>query len=137
MNDLFDWQSFYEKTYTFVGLLNGQFYDEHGSKTEYMLEMEARKRRQEATNKKNEQFTGRFPGCNSEWTQEKGLHKVWCTKESGGVKRTWSGYPRLVYNPNTKSEGCACVDEKDLDHPNVKQYPNCDPKSNTCNPSIK
>lgn len=54
-----------------------------------------------------------------------GLTKVWCTTESGGIKRTWSGYPRLVYNPNNKVESCACVNEPDLNHPSVKTYSNC------------
>jgi hypothetical protein len=80
----------------------------------------------------NKQFSQRFPSCNSEWTQEKGLTKIWCSTESGGVKRSWVGYPRMVYNSNSKSEGCACVNDNDLDHPNVKKYPKCDEKSSIC-----
>ncbi len=79
-------------------------------------------------------FNDQFPSCNSEWTQEKGLVRLWCTPESGGVKRSWSGYPRLVFNPHTNQEQCACVSEANLNHPNVKIYPKCDPKSTSCSP---
>ena len=82
----------------------------------------------------NSKFNQRFPSCNSEWTQEKGIVRLWCTTESGGVQRSWSGYPRLVLNPNTNTEACACVSENDLNHPNVKLYAKCDPKSTTCSP---
>ncbi len=49
-----------------------------------------------------------------------------------GIKRSWSGYPRLVYNPNKKIESCACVNDNDLDHPNIKEYPKCDKRSTIC-----
>ena len=63
-----------------------------------------------------------------------GLVRVWCTTESGGIKRNWVGYPRLVQNPHTKSEQCACVNEKDLNHASVKTYenPKCNPKNEYC-----
>ena len=80
-------------------------------------------------------FQTRFPSCNSEWTQEKGLTQVWCTTESGGVKRSWTGYPRRVFNPFNNQESCACVNADDLDHPNVKTYPKCEPKSTICHPN--
>jgi hypothetical protein len=70
-----------------------------------------------------------------EWSQEKGgLVRVWCTRESGGIKRDWIGYPRLVQNPHTKSEQCACVHENDLNHASVKTYENskCNPKNDYC-----
>lgn len=129
---LFEWLDFYEKTYTFLGYLNGRFYDKHGQKTAYYKELEVKKGRQAKAQKENKAFTDRFPSCNTEWTQAQGTVKVWCTKESGGVKRNWVGFPRLVYNPNTKSESCACVSESDLSHPSVKPYKKCDPKATTC-----
>lgn len=134
VRDLFNWKSFYDKTYTYLGLLEGRFYNNEGQKTEYLLNLEKLNDNQIQNEKKNSEFHSRFPSCNSEWTQEKGITKLWCTTESGGVKRSWVGYPRLVSNPTSKQETCACVNENDLDHPSVKLYPNCDPKSDICRP---
>jgi hypothetical protein len=38
--DIFNWKDFYDKTYDFVGLMIGKFYDERGAKTEYMIKAE-------------------------------------------------------------------------------------------------
>jgi hypothetical protein len=135
--DIFNWKKFYDDTYTHVGYVVGAFYDESGAKTEQLLRAEQALGNQKKVEQSTQKFNARFPPCNSEWTQEKGLYKVWCSTESGGVKRTWTGYPRLVKNPSTKTETCACVEEKDLDHPNVREYVKCSPKSIECNPSLK
>ncbi|CAF0705134.1 unnamed protein product [Brachionus calyciflorus] len=134
VKDLFNWKSFYDNSYTHLGVLDGRFYNSKGEKTENLLKLEKINEAEIQTAKKNSEYHERFPICNSEWTQEKGIVKLWCTTESGGVKRSWSGYPRLVYNPISKQDSCACVNENDLNHPNVKLYPNCDPKSDTCRP---
>lgn len=130
--DLFNWKKTYDDGYVYQGVLNSRFYNSKGEKTEELLRLEKILEKQKGYEKINAEFNTRFPSCNSEWTQEKGLTKVWCSTESGGIKRPWVGYPRLVYNSNSKSEGCACVDVKDLDHPNVKKYPKCDAKSYIC-----
>jgi hypothetical protein len=136
--DIFNWKKFYDETYTFVGLLEGRFYDRLGAPTAYLKQAEEKKKLDLEAKNKNLKFNERFPPCNSEWTQEKGLVKLWCTPESGGVKRSWPGLPRLVLNPNSNTESCACVSEADLKHPNVKEYANCDAKSTTCNnPTVK
>ena len=104
MSDLFNWKSFYDKTYTFVGYVSGSFYDSNGQPTEYFKKVESLYKSQQKVDEKNKEFNTMFPSCNSEWSQDKGVVKVWCTPESGGVKRSWSGFPRLVRNPNTKQE---------------------------------
>ena len=105
IRDLFNWKSFYAKSqYTHLGVLEGRFYDSEGQKTEYLIGLEKVNDNQIQTEQKNSEFHTRFPICNSEWTQEKGIVKLWCTTESGGVKRPWTGYPRLVYNPISKQE---------------------------------
>ena len=43
---LFEWLDFYDKTYTFLGYLNGRFYDKDGQKTDYYKELEVKKGRQ-------------------------------------------------------------------------------------------
>ena len=80
------------------------------------------------------EFNKKFPSCNTEWSQEKGgLVRVWCSTESGGIKRDWIGYPRLIENPHTKSEQCACVHKDDLNHASVRLYKNCNPENDYCN----
>jgi hypothetical protein len=79
------------------------------------------------------EFSKRFPSCNSEWSQDKGgLVRVWCTTESGGVKRDWVGYPRLIQNPHTKSEQCACINENDLNYLGIRKYEKCDDLNEYC-----
>ncbi len=80
----------------------------------------------------NSKWEERFPGCNSQWTGDTGETKVWCSTQSGGVKRNWVGVPRLVFNSFHNSHVCGCVKEEDLSHPNVKQYDNCDTNSASC-----
>jgi predicted heme/steroid binding protein len=41
--DLFKWQDFYEKDYTFVGFLEGKFYDKNGKKTQYLVDTEKKR----------------------------------------------------------------------------------------------
>ena len=38
--ELFKWKKFYEDTYTFVGLLEGSFFDSEGKKTQLLLDAE-------------------------------------------------------------------------------------------------
>ncbi|KAK6029691.1 hypothetical protein OSTOST_04198 [Ostertagia ostertagi] len=57
--------------------------------------------------------------------------------KSGGIQRDWAGVPRLLYDPNTKQQRCACVknfgaglspvgskgnNRGDLDHPNLRVF---------------
>lgn len=108
IRDIFNWKSFYDKTYPHLGVLEGKFYTAEGQKTEHLLNLEKINQNQIKNEKQNSDFQKRFPICNSEWTQEKGITKLWCTTESGGVKRSWAGYPRLVYNPIAKQESKNC-----------------------------
>ena len=79
----------YDETYTYLGVLNGRFYNNKGEKTELSFNLEKILEKQKHHEKINSEFNARFPTCNSEWTQEKGLTKVWCSTESGGIKRSW------------------------------------------------
>ncbi|KHJ88794.1 cytochrome b5-like Heme/Steroid binding domain protein [Oesophagostomum dentatum] len=121
-----DWVSFYEKDYKLVGVLIGRYYDANGNPTKELKDV--------------------FPPCNSEWHQNSG-GRVWCSMKSGGIQRDWAGVPRLLYDPNTKQQRCACVknfgvglsphgakgnSRGDLDHPNLRQYPKCSPTANSC-----
>ena len=71
-----------------------------------------------------------YPQCNIQWTEKEGT-RVWCTNQSGGKTRDWTGVPRKYYEAG-KDYRCACIKESDLDSPNLKPYENCDPLSTTC-----
>ena len=76
--------------------------------------------------------------------------RVWCTKKSGGIQRSWVGVPRKLFFPG-RTERCACVkdtgaslfepnsndptyDDGDLHNPNLKLYQSCanDPHATSC-----
>ncbi|VDM47922.1 unnamed protein product [Toxocara canis] len=143
-----EWSNFYEKEYELVGLLQGTYYDAEGHATPRLIEvmgmMEDAQLWKAAQTKEAEVF----PPCNSEWHKDSG-GRVWCTTKSGGIHREWTGVPRKLFNPGTKTSRCACVknfgppmsnypnsDEKgtrgDLDNPNLHEYPGCSPTSNSC-----
>lgn len=146
---LSDWLSFYNKDYTYVGKLIGRYYNADGSITEY--KRKADQWLAEAQIEKEKEAHGKklFPPCNSEWSQDSGL-RVWCTKMSGGVERSWVGVPRKLYSPGTQTPRCACVKDAgsptnpalqgiagtmqngDLGHPNLKEYPGCHPEESYC-----
>lgn len=105
ISDLFNWKKFYDDNYKYIGVFDGRFYDSNGKKTDYLLKIEEVNNKQKEVDKLNSEFSSKFPSCNSEWTQEKGLTKLWCSTESGGIARDWTGLPRRVFNPNTKQEG--------------------------------
>ncbi len=48
------------------------------------------------------------------------------------MARDWIGYPRRFFAPGTKEWRCACINEKDLDSPHIRLYPDCDPNSHEC-----
>uniref|UniRef100_A0A183EJV4 Cytochrome b5 heme-binding domain-containing protein n=1 Tax=Gongylonema pulchrum TaxID=637853 RepID=A0A183EJV4_9BILA len=79
---VFDWVKFYEKDY----------------------ELEVVELIDSSLNWKDIQAeeTKVFPPCNSEWRKDIG-GRVWCSKKSGGIEREWSGVPRKLFDPASKS----------------------------------
>ncbi|CAJ0596881.1 unnamed protein product [Cylicocyclus nassatus] len=140
-----DWVSFYEKDYKLVGVLVGRYYDSNGMPTKELKHVLARMQTAAEWKKSKADEAEVFPPCNSEWHQNSG-GRVWCSVKSGGIHRDWVGVPRLLYDPNTKQQRCACVknfgtglssygekgNRGDLDHPNLRQYPKCSPVANSC-----
>ncbi|XP_069135483.1 neuferricin-like isoform X2 [Argopecten irradians] len=143
-----DWVKFYKKDYTYVGKVIGNFYDASGSPTAAYHEFEKQLGAAEDEKKLRDADYKRFPPCNSESAQGKG-RRLWCSNLSGGIKREWTGLPREYYRPGTTKPRCACVKDVgppsetpnvpiadknngDLDNPNIKVYPGCDPKSISC-----
>lgn len=141
-----DWLSFYREEYKPVGKLIGRYYDTKGDPTPELRAV----REVIGQNQKNkwlqDQEKDVFPPCNSEWSQEKGS-KVWCTQKSGGIERDWVGVPRELHRKG-KDPRCVCVkstgppsnapsaaeheDRGDLDHPDLKEYPDCPSDSESC-----
>lgn len=132
VNELFKWKDTYDKDYIWVGLIEGAFYDKNGEKTHSLLEAEKKRGKHKLAEQKNVKFNQRFPPCNTEWKGATNQNRFWCTTKSGGIQRDWAGYPRIVFNSFHNSDTCACVLEKDFDHPSVKQYEGCATKSHEC-----
>jgi len=40
IGELFKWKNFYDTSYTFLGVLDGRFYNSNGQKTDYLLNLE-------------------------------------------------------------------------------------------------
>jgi len=116
-----------------------------GSPTDYYRKLQEwmSEAKEDAQSKETEKKI--FPPCNSEWSADKG-QRVWCTKKSGGIDRTWVGVPRRLFFPG-RTERCACVKDSgislydpgsktnngDLDNPHIKRYEQCpDAKATSC-----
>uniref|UniRef100_A0A8D0GNL6 Neuferricin n=1 Tax=Sphenodon punctatus TaxID=8508 RepID=A0A8D0GNL6_SPHPU len=142
-----NWLSFYNKNYILVGKVIGRFYDEHGAPTRALKQAEADIEEGLKLKAEGDEMKKQFPPCNSEWSSTSGS-RVWCSKESGGVKREWTGVPRQLYKPGSRSSQCVCVrttglpsaqsdsgkhrTRSDLDSPNLQEYEGCHPLADWC-----
>lgn len=158
-----NWAEFYAKDYVYKGRVVGSYYDAHGcpiqAKMDFLEQMFGKYDDKVTKSADEDQL---YPPCNSEWSQEKPLTRVWCSTMSGGVKRDWSGVPRQLYVPETKSYRCACirnegppsesaiiyadddeasdetvqaardVNHGDLKNPRIREYENCKPDAEEC-----
>ncbi|XP_044142165.1 neuferricin isoform X1 [Bufo gargarizans] len=128
------------------GKLIGHFYDEDGDPTKALEDaltvIDVGLKLKEQRHEENKQF----PPCNSEFSS--GASKVWCSKNSGGIKRDWVGVPRKLYLAGYDGYRCVCVrtngppsenpdskehnDRGDLDNPSLKEYKDCNPLFDWC-----
>ncbi|XP_029783480.1 neuferricin isoform X2 [Suricata suricatta] len=148
MLTLQSWLSFYEKNYKFVGRVIGRFYGEDGLPTPELTQAEAMIRRGAEAGRGAREEKRTFPPCNAEWSSSRG-RRLWCSPESGGVSRDWTGVPRKLYKPGAKEPRCVCVrttgppsnqarglpahtNRGDLDHPHLEEYAGCPPLAVTC-----
>ncbi|KAM6049530.1 neuferricin isoform 1-T1 [Chlamydotis macqueenii] len=141
------WLSFYSDNYDPVGKLVGRFYDENGAPTDALRQAEAAIEEAQKLKAESEQRKQQFPPCNSEWSSAKGS-RFWCSRQSGGVNRDWTGVPRKLYQPGAKGSHCVCVrttgppwgqphssqhgDRGDLDNPHLQEYDGCHPLAQQC-----
>ncbi|KAG8172537.1 hypothetical protein JTE90_019372 [Oedothorax gibbosus] len=142
-----DWLGFYKEEYKYVGKVVGRYYDQNGQPTKELLSIKEKMNTVQKNKYQDEVDKQTFPPCNSEWSKEKGS-KVWCSKKSGGVDRSWVGVPRELHVEG-RDPRCVCIknfgppslgqDTKknrgDLDHPGLKEYPGCPESSETCSVS--
>ncbi|ESO95497.1 hypothetical protein LOTGIDRAFT_116983 [Lottia gigantea] len=144
---LHEWQQKYDKDYTYIGKVIGEYYDEKGQPTETLIAFNHHLKEAFAEKDLDALDMSLFPPCNSEWTEATGK-RIWCTEWSGGIRRSWVGLPREYLRAGKTQPRCACVkdigppssqpDSKnhknngDLDNPSLKVYSGCDPKAVSC-----
>ncbi|XP_044753585.1 neuferricin homolog [Coccinella septempunctata] len=131
LRSLMDWVKFYKNNYDEVGKLIGKYYDIEGNPTPYAKNIHKLIERALKEETEEDRLKLKYPGCNMEWNYEQGTH-VWCTDQSGGIKRNWIGVPRKFFSPGAKDHRCACVREQDINSSNMKEYEGCDSKSTEC-----
>ncbi|XP_075417284.1 neuferricin [Tenrec ecaudatus] len=148
MLTLHTWLSFYEKNYEFVGKVIGRFYGEDGLPTPALTLVEAMISKGLEASEQDMREKQMFPPCNTEWSSARGT-RFWCSPQSGGVSRDWTGVPRKLYKPGAKEPRCVCVrttgppsdqtpdttlhrNRGDLDHPSLEEYKGCPPLAVTC-----
>ncbi|KFR01297.1 Neuferricin, partial [Nipponia nippon] len=133
--------------YSLPGKLVGRFYDENGAPTEALRQAEAAIEEALKFQAESEQRKQQFPPCNSEWSSAGGS-RFWCSRQSGGVKRDWTGVPRKLYQPGSRGSRCVCVrttgppwgqpdstehgNRGDLDNPHLEEYDGCYPLAEQC-----
>ena len=124
------WRDFYFTDYGFEGKLIGRFYHEDGTPTEYSTQIDQKIQFGLQQQEEEQLFKQSFPPCNLEWSE--GGTKFWCTKSSGGIERTWIGYPIRYFDSETKDYICVCAMKDNFDMAHFKQYDNCDDATNSC-----
>uniref|UniRef100_A0A6J0V4H4 Neuferricin n=1 Tax=Pogona vitticeps TaxID=103695 RepID=A0A6J0V4H4_9SAUR len=128
-----NWLSFYTKNYVRIGKVAGRFYHENGTPTEVLRQAWDLIENGQKLQAQEEEKKQQFPPCNSEWTSTGGS-RVWCSKQSGGVNRDWTGVPRKLYEPGSHHSHCVCVKTEGSSHysPNLQEYEGCHPLSDWC-----
>jgi len=126
--DIYHWIDFYKThpKYFYVGKLHGRYYNEKGEPTEEVAKLEEVLKEAARQKEDNENEKKKFPGCNSNWSQESG-GKVWCEDMSGGIKRDWGGLPRKRFSDNKVK--CVCASPETINDPSLSMYDNCPPDS--------
>uniref|UniRef100_A0A8C6X6C2 Neuferricin n=1 Tax=Naja naja TaxID=35670 RepID=A0A8C6X6C2_NAJNA len=142
-----NWLSFYCKNYVHIGKVAGRFYQESGEPTKVLEEAQALIEEGEKLQAEEVERKNQFPPCNSEWSSAGGS-RVWCSKQSGGISREWSGVPRKLYEPGSSRSHCVCIKTEELfpgqekstqlsnqgklNNPNLQEYEGCHPLSEWC-----
>lgn len=131
MAAVYNWLTFYQKTYPVLGKLIGRYFDSNGTPTKHFHDVLVSVENMKKKNEEKAQFAQKWPSCNSEWSQNAG-RRVWCTDKSGGIERAWAGYPRRFFDSSSKVERCVCIEKADSQDGRFKLYDNCPSTSDEC-----
>ncbi|XP_057676704.1 neuferricin [Corythoichthys intestinalis] len=123
---LFDWLLFYQRTYQSVGLVIGRFYSKSGKPTAFLLHVESLLVKGQQLKAKTEAEMLYYPSCNSQWSTARG-GRVWCSTQSGGIQRSWTGVPRKLFSVGASGSRCVCVEDPSTanENPNLQEYDGC------------
>ena len=111
INGIYDWCTFYRKDYIPVGKLIGFYYDKDGNPTQNRFKIEQLLLDSYYLKKQTKDMGEKYPRCNSQRGSAV-RDKVWCSQNSGGISRDWTGVPRKFLDPTLGKVGrtrCACV----------------------------
>lgn len=125
------WQDFYDKTYVYLGRLSGWMFDKNGQPTDYHQQVLAKIEEAISEKKRDELLRAQYPPCNIEWKETTGT-RVWCSKQSGGIDRAWTGLPRKYHEIGKTDYRCACVPNDRLNDPALRNYDDCAEDSTAC-----
>ncbi|XP_015110289.1 neuferricin [Diachasma alloeum] len=133
---IINWVKFYDEKYVYKGKLVGRFYDKNGDPTAEYHEFMDKVERADEADTIQEEMKRKFPPCNVEWKPEDGT-RVWCSPQSGGISRDWTGVPRQFFEkPSSAKNRCACVNLENSDfrehQGKFREYENCARLSSTC-----
>ncbi|KAK0179205.1 hypothetical protein PV327_008018 [Microctonus hyperodae] len=104
-----DWLKIYHEKYEYKGKLIGKYYDQNGKPTDALEKFQQKVSEANANKQDEEEQKQMYPPCNIEWKPDQGT-RVWCTKNSGGIMRDWSGVPRKYFQHlDSDKHRCACV----------------------------
>lgn len=126
-----EWQTQFERQYKYLGKVVGRFYDAAGKATPALKKVKEKLQKAKIVVDQELEEKQQFPECNSRWTEKDGA-TVWCTESSGGIERSWKGYPRQFKSARAQNPRCACVRKKLLDDPRVRPYDGCSPDAFEC-----
>ena len=151
MSGVREWIEFYEREYPSIGIVVGTYYDSSACETDKLHKLREKFDEYDALMAKKQSEEQEYPQCNSEWHQETGTTRLWCSPMSGGVKRDWAGVPRQIVTKDGSRCGCVNVenanlgveyDEGDqesfqkgpphLSVETIKEYPGCNPQATQC-----
>jgi len=133
ISSIYYWRDFYakHKDYFYVGKLEGTFYDSKGNPTEALHDTEKLYEQSQIQKEEEQAQNKKFPGCNSSSSSSDPQIRLWCTDESGGIKRDWVGVPRKFYKTPDSNWKCVCVNPKGplIVDERLQNFVNVDPNS--------
>ncbi|XP_022120434.2 neuferricin [Pieris rapae] len=125
---IINWRKTFREKYLYVGMVKGRYYASDGTETEYMKKFKIKLKECKEEKEKLQKQNQSYPPCNVAWSEADGT-RVWCSKSSGGIQRSWIGVPRQLYTPGDKKPKCVCIKE---DTNMLKPYHGCLSTSTEC-----